>query len=103
MPYADYDNIHAEPAVRAELAHDASLQAEDEVYNLEALTNAQCSVTPRLFFALKEEQDNSMWIPGGYIYYTLMEKLPGQPPLDFWEWPREKRDEVRKAFTKSIR
>lgn len=48
------------------------------------------------------EQTEKMWIPGGFIDCILMEKLPGQTPHDFWNWPRDKRDELQSAFIDAI-
>lgn len=39
-----------------------------------------------------------MWFRGGYIVYILMELLPGESLEYFWYFPREERDEIRKAF-----
>jgi hypothetical protein len=51
---------------------------------LRRLTKAKCEYTPKLLSLLRAKQDDSMWIPGGWLVYILMEKLPGTPPLNFW-------------------
>lgn len=33
-----------------------------------------------------------MWVPGGFILFILMSKLPGSPLENFWEMTREERD-----------
>ncbi|KAL8830159.1 MAG: hypothetical protein Q9170_005864 [Blastenia crenularia] len=83
---------------------------------VQTLTAAGCSVTPTLLAVQIAEQDQSvlefrfpestvqMWMPGGYIVYILMAKLPAQP-MDinsFWnDYSRSERDQVRDAFKKS--
>jgi len=47
-----------------------------------------------------------MWVPGGYVVYILMEKLPGSPPWDFWieeRYSLEDRNEIREAFRVALR
>jgi hypothetical protein len=61
-----------------------------------------CTSTPRLIDYERVRQDDSMWLPGGYIVYMLMELLPGEPLEYFWELPRKERDEVRKAFRTAL-
>lgn len=73
-----------------------------EIDALEHLTEMKCSSSPRLLAEMQMEQDETMWIPGGYVDCILMERLPGRAPLDFWSWPREKRDELRRAFLESM-
>lgn len=39
-----------------------------------------------------------MILPGGYITFILMEKVPGEMIHDFWDYDRAKRDRIREAF-----
>ncbi|KAL8671590.1 MAG: hypothetical protein Q9168_003914 [Polycauliona sp. 1 TL-2023] len=95
-----------------------------EYETLEKLTAAGCSVTPsflgvkidvqdKTILAFKSAgdddrwpRDRNWWLPGGYIVYILMNKLPAQP-LEynaFWNdkvFTRQDRDCVRAAFKKS--
>ena len=91
-------------------ADDASEQwnddTEDEIQALEDLTEAGCAAAPKLLSWTEEQQDNTMWVPGGYIVYILMEKLPGAPPMDFWvegRYSLEDRNAIRAAFRKALR
>ncbi|KAL8918051.1 MAG: hypothetical protein Q9208_007573 [Pyrenodesmia sp. 3 TL-2023] len=96
-----------------------------EIETLERLTAGGCSATPTLLAVKVDVQDESVlnssgkpefesrwgeniqwWMPGGYIVYILMEKLPAEP-LDiytYWKGQRftmEDRNEIRKAFKKA--
>lgn len=52
-----------------------------------------------LFSWKKDKQDRHMWVPGGYILYILMEKLPGFSPERFYvDLDRAERDELRSKF-----
>ncbi len=98
---------------------------EQEIDILKRLTSTDCSVTPSLLGFKINAQDSSVlsskdspkfarcwgknvqwFMPGGYIAYILMTKLPGEP-LDlnvFWNedvYTKADRDEVRKAFKES--
>lgn len=82
---------------------------EQEIDILKRLTSAGCSSTPSLLAVKIDAQEESVldcWMPGGYIAYILMTKLPGEP-LDlnvFWNenvYTKADRDEVRKAFKES--
>jgi hypothetical protein len=51
------------------------------------------------------KQDDDMWVPGGYIVFILMEKLPGVmiKEEDFWtKYSLQQRDEVRVAFQEAL-
>ncbi|KAL9031069.1 MAG: hypothetical protein Q9196_000879, partial [Gyalolechia fulgens] len=99
---------------------------ELEIENLEKLTAAGCSVTPTLLAVKIDVQDESIlrypawdqreddgdfseggtkwWMPGGYIVYILMGKLPAQSLDTFWKrdmFTKHDRDEVRNAFKKA--
>ena len=87
---------------------------QNEINLLEKLTKAGCPATPKLLAVKIDAQDPSVlafpehglryWMPGGYIVYILMAKLPAQPLElnSFWrEYSKSERDDVRKAFKKS--
>ena len=83
---------------------------EQETDSLDALTKAHCSVTPILYLLHPYLQDESIlrgkdgyeyWMPGGYIVYVVMQKLPAVPLNSdiFWnEFSQEKRTEIRTSF-----
>ena len=90
---------------------------ENEIRFLERLTTANCPASPRLLAVSKDvqktpilrryndEEDQPYWVPGGYIVYILMEKLPGKDLEDFF-WPNryslQEREEVRQAFREAF-
>ncbi|KAL1979309.1 hypothetical protein VTN96DRAFT_6229 [Rasamsonia emersonii] len=78
---------------------DMRVTSQREVSALEHLTAVGCSSTPALFAWKHETQGDDDWIPGGYIDYILMEKLPGTSP-GYWSgvMKREERDQLRRAF-----
>ncbi|KAI4114456.1 MAG: hypothetical protein LQ345_004758 [Seirophora villosa] len=82
-----------------------------EIRTLERLTAAGCSATPTLLAVKVDTQDalnqpgliSPWWMPGGYIVYILMARIPAQS-LDitsFWIFSQNERDEVRSAFRKA--
>ena len=75
----------------------------DEIAALKQLTNASCQSAPRLLDVKKEIQSEDDDFPGGYVIFILMTFLPGNPPYDFWELPREEKARIQKAFKKAIR
>ncbi|KAH8811666.1 hypothetical protein F5884DRAFT_855005 [Xylogone sp. PMI_703] len=77
-----------------------SAMAEMEIEALEILTKAGCSCTPTLFAWKQDKQKGpDAWVPGGYIVYILMEKLPGITVDNFYfDLGREERDVLRGYF-----
>ena len=88
------------PSIRAKQAtSEMIVQSKMEVEALSILTNAGCSSTPALFSWVQKQQDSDLWVPGGYILYILMEKLPGVNPAPiFRHMDRQERDDLRAAF-----
>ena len=100
----DKDNETQDPEIRAKAAWtDLSAHTEGEINALTRLTRGKCPYTPKLLSILSEKQDHKMWIPGGFIVFILMEKVPGVPLDNFWsDMTRSQRDEVRNAFRKTL-
>src|SRR5947209_19261190 len=98
---------HPNPRERAKYASkELNDYTENEINVLTKLTECDCSASPRLISWMREQQDETMWVPGGYVVYILMEKLPGDSPFNFWVekyFSLEDRDEVRKAFRAALR
>jgi hypothetical protein len=102
--------LHPDPKYRAkEATNKTSIYTEMEITALSRLTRTKCLYTPKLLSILRKEQDSTMWVPGGYLIFILMEKLPGVPPLNFFKpsdtqpaMTRPQRDEVREAFKKAL-
>ncbi|KAI4287550.1 MAG: hypothetical protein L6R35_003191 [Caloplaca aegaea] len=91
-----------------------NLYTANEIGTLKRLTAAGCSATPTLLAVKVDMQTESdlgrpgwvtpPWMPGGYIVYILMVKIPAQP-LDytfFWRMTQNERNEVRIAFRKAF-
>ena len=93
-----------------------------EIESLTALTAAGCSVTLKLLVVKIEAQDESVlnaqdkpelqhywgnvqwWMPGGYVVYILMTKVPGLSLDLFWDermFTPQDRHEIRISFRKS--
>lgn len=96
---------------------------EQEIETLQRLTAAGCSVTPSLLAVHIGVQDESLlnsqdkpelqrrwgdirwWMPGGYIVYILMTKLPGQSLESFWDGKKftlQDRNDIRNSFRKAF-
>ena len=92
-----------------------------EIEFLQKLTDAKCPASPSLLAVKKDKQREPLldgdyawerkgeswvesWVPGGYIVYILMEKLPGRDLFDLYRWgySLEQRDEVRRAFREAF-
>ena len=68
--------------------------ASDELEGLQILTKHICASAPRLVNPLQSEQDESMWVPGGYLLYILMTRCPGKPIVTFLQKPPVKQNEI---------
>ena len=78
-------------------------EIEQEIDNLERLTEGKCGCTPHLIDSYIFRQTEDEFIPGGYISVVLMEKVPGYNLMNFHEFPLEERNQVRIAFAKAMR
>lgn len=78
-------------------------EVDQEIDNLERLTEGKCSCTPHLIDSYIFRQTEDEFIPGGYMSVVLMEKVPGHNLMNFDEFPLEKRNRVRIAFAKAMR
>lgn len=76
---------------------------DHEIQVLQQLTEAGCSCTPTLIDYDVVSQSDDEYVPGGYIAFILMEKLPGRNLENFHTFSLKKRDEVRISFLKSLR
>ena len=114
-----------EPSERAKLASGMRLNGytKREIESLERVTAANCSSAPKLLGVKVDVQDESIlsakegtefyeewgnakwWMPGGYIVYILMTKLPGQSLEEFWNpklFSAQDRHTIRLAFREAF-
>lgn len=96
----DEDGLPAEKLAK-QASTSVNTIAETELQFLTHLTEHGCSSTPQLLDTVKVQQPDSMCLPGGYILFILMEKLPGKMIMDYWDYDRETRDRIRAAFKAS--
>lgn len=80
-----------------------SIWATRESEILKELTEKGSKCTPRLIGLEVRDQTDRDYVPGGYVQYLLMEKLPGTNLLDWREFDLQTRNRVRLAFAKAIR
>ncbi|GKZ86301.1 hypothetical protein AnigIFM56816_001353 [Aspergillus niger] len=93
------------PTTRAE-------QAESfcpiELKHLRTLTQKRSTITPRLLDSKEDKQDNTGFVPGGFVTWVVWEVVPGLQlgndvgSAPFWGLSRDERDAVRQAFKESI-
>ncbi|RAK89054.1 hypothetical protein BO79DRAFT_255103 [Aspergillus costaricaensis CBS 115574] len=94
----------AEPAaVRSKQAKPCE---PDELIALRALTNKRSRFTPRLLDSKNTTQDDSGFVPGGFLVYVAWEVVAGEQLgteggdeyCGFWRMERDKREIVREHF-----
>lgn len=86
---------------------DPNQDTHDEAAALERLTIMQCEHAPRLIdFVISTLQPGIHYqeVPGGFVVYTFMTKLPGTRMKyhDFWNRTLEERNKIRGAFKVAI-
>ena len=95
--------------------NDYHISTRDEIVALKRLTKAQCPAAPKLLDIKEGIQNKPMlrsgwtgkeeiWVPGGYVVWILMEKLPGVDLAEFFmpgKHSPQERQEIREAFRKA--
>lgn len=85
---------------------------QNEIKQLQRVTEAGYEITPKLLAVRIEQQDETLmcesasqggvrwWMPGGYVVYLLMEKLPAAPLSyrNYWQLGASERQEIRNSF-----
>jgi len=76
-----------------------------EIKALETFTKAGNPHVPHLIAWKQEAQDSRGLLPGGYITYTVMSKLPGQNLLDlqYWSIPAKEREMIMDEFWRALK
>jgi hypothetical protein len=94
------------PEERATQASGILVDASQCEYDaLQRLTEKDCKSTPTLLGHKKDKQQENGLVPGGYILYLLMTRMPGillggndiHNPI-FWKLPGTTRNDIREAF-----
>ncbi|KKZ60974.1 hypothetical protein EMCG_04397 [[Emmonsia] crescens] len=93
------------PHVRRKLAlTNPSFWTAAEVSNLRHFNQKGCKVTPKLLAVKRSLQEwDCMPVPGGYLVFMVMERVPGVPLVDFWDYDFEKREKIRAAFQEGLK
>ncbi|GCB23012.1 hypothetical protein AAWM_05897 [Aspergillus awamori] len=79
-----------------------------ELKHLRALTQKGSTITPRLLDSKEDKQDNTGFVPGGFVTWVVWEVVPGLQlgndvgSAPFWGLSPDERDAVRQAFKESI-
>ncbi|KAK2828968.1 hypothetical protein FQN49_007223 [Arthroderma sp. PD_2] len=92
------------PGIRRNLASiETSCWIDREVGSLWHFNKQGCKVTPKLLHLKRSLQEfDYSPVPGGYIMFIVMEKVPGVPLDHFWEYDLAKRDKIKAAFRESL-
>lgn len=77
-----------------------------ELQALQIFRDAQTPYAPHLVAFMQTTQPENGKVPGGYITYTVMTKMPGQtlyPGLGYWNLEPGERQEIVSAFLPALR
>lgn len=104
IPYA---GTESEPA--AERARQARMRfLPDELKALRSMTSQGSTITPRLLGYTEDKQDESGWVPGGFIVCMAWKIVPGFrlgdhfEAAEFWKLSLDERDAVRLGFSRGF-
>lgn len=85
---------------RRKEASQPTTETRQEALILKRLTLEKCSATPKYIASFEATQDDDMWVPGGYILYILMEKVPGDTVFNLWDGMDEAERTILRAHFK---
>ena len=75
-----------------------------ELKALEAFSKSNNDYTPHLISYKRGEQGTDGMLPGGYITYTVMTKMPGESLLNrYWMLPTDERESIVQEFLPALR
>ncbi|KAK2736426.1 hypothetical protein FQN57_000759 [Myotisia sp. PD_48] len=81
-----------------------SASAIYEITNLDHLAELGSTCTPKLLdYKLTYQEYEDDPLPGGFLIFLIMERLPGHNLNNFFDLPMSERNQVRLAFAKTIR
>ncbi|KAI2005939.1 hypothetical protein LOY97_000220 [Ophidiomyces ophidiicola] len=93
------------PEVRRKLAlSNPTVWTQHEIASLRHFNQKGCKVTPKLLYVKRSLQEwEDLPVPGGYVVFILMQKVPGVPLIDFWKYDFDKREKIRAVFQESLK
>ncbi|PLB55656.1 hypothetical protein P170DRAFT_47026 [Aspergillus steynii IBT 23096] len=106
-----YEAVHIDPSdipgIMKAKKHDGdpfavSNEIHREIDNLHYLTEYDCTCTPKLFSFAIDQQGLDDTVPGGYIAYIVMERVPGKDLRDFDQLDHHEKNRVRLAFVEAL-
>jgi hypothetical protein len=82
-----------------------STTTAEELKALSIFTNANLAHVPHLITSTIQPQPSNGPLPGGYITYLVMSRLPGQPlfTLNYWSLPSTVHEVIRPKFLEILR
>lgn len=82
--------------------------AQSEIDALKKLAEKKCNSAPRLVnYKIEQQDDDSVFVPRGFLIYILMTKCPGRPLITmrgresmdvFHHLDLAEREDIRRAF-----
>ncbi|EFR01383.1 hypothetical protein MGYG_04390 [Nannizzia gypsea CBS 118893] len=73
-----------------------------EIASLRHFNKVGSKATPRIIHLKRSLQRDHYPVPGGYIVFIIMEKVPGITLSEFWSYDLAKRDKIRAAFRETL-
>ena len=82
-----------------------STTTASELRALETFRNTQSPYAPQLFRYKRTPQGSNGPLPGGYLTFTVMTKMPGDSlhNLYFWGMGEEEREDIKRRFLVALR
>lgn len=81
---------------------ECSREISREILNLKVLLEAGCRHVPRLLGSSIRQQGHNGTLPGGYIAYIVMEKVPGKDLEGYFDMQESEHRCVQLAFLEAI-
>lgn len=97
------------PSEAQKLSHEPeagpSTTTSAELEALQIFHDANSAYAPHLVDFKQTTQGPNGLLPGGYLTFTVMTKMPGESlhNLNFWGMPTEEREEIVKEFSIALR
>ena len=98
IPWIDTE---MESAQKRRLQRGYTESIDIEVMGLKKLTEAKCSSAPWLIASKITKQTETMWVPGGYLGFVVMTRLPGANIRQAADLNSQERQALRQSFKKA--